>query len=229
MSRHRLCLAALTLALATPLLGPGLGCQMTRGLYYDAWEKVGYAKRERLVDDVKAARDEQAQAKEQFASALEQFKSVVNFQGGDLEAMYNKLNQEYERSEAQAEEVREKVAAVKNVGQALFGEWQGEIKEIKGDPSLQSSSQRLYDQTHASYDEMVTRMDAAAATMQPVLDRFKNRVLFLKHNLNARAIASLKGTELELGGDIERLIREMEASIAEADQFIAQIQPEGKG
>jgi hypothetical protein len=71
-------------------------------------------------------------------------------------------------------------------------------------------------------------MDAAAATMDPVLTKFNNRVLFIKHNLNAQAIASLKGTELELGGDIDRLIHEMEASIAEADAFISEVQGKQK-
>jgi hypothetical protein len=194
-------------------------------MYYNAWEGMGYAKRERLVDNVKEARDEQAEAKQQFASALEQFKSVVNFEGGDLEAMYNKLNKAYERSESQAVEVREKITGVKRVADALFDEWQGEIKQMKDDPSLRASSRKLYDQTRDSYGEMIARMDSAAATMEPVLTRFKNRVLFIKHNLNAQAIASLKGTELELGGEIERLIKEMEASIAEADEFIAEIQP----
>ncbi|MDB5358212.1 MAG: hypothetical protein JWN24_4665 [Phycisphaerales bacterium] len=51
-------------------------------------------------------------------------------------------------------------------------------------------------------------------------------VLFIKANLNAQAIASLKGTELDLGGDIDKLIKEMEASIAEADAFIAQTHTE---
>ena len=201
-----------------------VGCATTREMYYDAWEGMGYAKRERLVDNVKEARDEQAQAKQEFASALEQFKSVVNFQGGDLEAMYNKLNKSYERSESQAGEVRDKITGVKRVATALFDEWQGEIKEMKDDPSLRASSQKLYDQTKTSYGEMIARMDSAAASMDPVLSRFKNRVLFVKHNLNAQAIASLKGTEIELGGEIERLIKEMEASIAEADRFIAQVQ-----
>ncbi len=200
------------------------GCQTTRTAYYNAWEKFGYAKRERLVDDVKAARDEQDQAKQQFASALDQFKSVVNFQGGDLEAMYNKLNKQYERCESQATDVRDRIGAVKHVGEALFTEWKDEIGQIKDDPSLKQQSQALYDKTHQSYDELVTRMDAAAATMDPVLQKFKNRVLFIKHNLNAQAIASLKGTEVELGGDIDKLIKEMEAAIAEADQFIAENQ-----
>jgi hypothetical protein len=212
-------------AVTLTILTLALGCATTREMYYNAWEGMGYAKRERLVDNVKEARDEQAEAKKEFASALEQFKSVVNFQGGDLEAMYNKLNKAYERSEAQAGEVRDKITGVKRVATALFDEWQGEIKQMKDDPGLRDSSQKLYDQTKQSYGEMIARMDSAAASMDPVLSRFHNRVLFIKHNLNAQAIASLKGTEIELGGEIDKLIKEMEASIAEADQFIAEIQP----
>jgi hypothetical protein len=198
------------------------GCETSRKAYYNAWEKFGgYAKRERLVDNVKEARQEQVEAKQQFASALEQFKSVVNFNGGDLEKVYNKLDKEYKLSESQATSVRDKITGVKRVSGALFTEWEGEIKQMKDDPSLQAQSRKLLEQTKRSYNEMITRMDAAAGSMDPVLNKFKSRVLFLKHNLNAQAVASLKGTELELGGDIERLIQEMQASIDEADKFIA--------
>jgi hypothetical protein len=216
MKRTLLATAALVLLIA--------GCATTRKAYYNAWEKFGYAKRERLVDNVKDARKEQVEAKEQFASALEQFKSVVNFQGGNLEKMYNKLNGAYEDSESQANAVKEKITGVKRVADALFTEWSGEIAEIKDDPQLQQSSQKLYNQTRTNYSQMIQRMDQAAATMDPVLQRFKNRVIFIKSNLNAQAIASLAGTEVELGADIERLIKEMEASIAEADKFIAETQ-----
>ena len=204
------------------------GCSTTREAYYNAWEKMGYAKRERLVDNVKEARQEQVEAKEQFASALEQFKSVVNFSGGDLEKVYNKLNDEYQASEKQATAVRDKVTGVKRVANALFDEWKGEIGEIQGDPTLQRQSRELLDETRSNYEQMIQRMDAAAGSMEPVLTKFKNRVLFLKHNLNARAIASLRGTEVELGDDIDELIRQMEASIAEADAFIAQIESGAK-
>ena len=217
-------LRAPIIALAIVLLALP-GCETTRKGYYNAWEKFGYAKRERLVDNVKEARQEQVEAKQQFANALEQFKSVVNFQGGDLEKVYNKLNKEYERSEGQATAVRDKITGVKRVAAALFDEWKGEIGEIK-DTKLQSQSRQLYDKTQDNYAELIERMDAAAASMDPELSSFKDRVLFLKDNLNAQAIASLKGTELELSGDIDRLIQEMEASIREADQFIANL--EGK-
>jgi hypothetical protein len=213
-----------TVVAATALLLLTAGCATTRKAYYNAWEKFGYAKRERLVDNVKDARQEQVEAKQEFANALEQFKSVVNFKGGDLEAMYNKLNRAYQNSESQANQVKDKITGVKRVAEALFTEWKGEIAEIKGDPSLQQSSQQLYNKTKANYGEMIQHMDQAAATMDPVLQRFKNRVIFIKSNLNAQAIASLAGTEVELGADIERLIKEMEASIAEADKFIAETQ-----
>lgn len=203
------------------------GCATSRGLYYDTWEKLGYNKRERLADDVKAARDEQMNAKKQFTSALEQFKSVVNFNGGDLEAMYNTLNKQYQKCESEAGDVKSRIGTVKNVGQALFDEWKGEVAQIE-DSSLRQKSQQLYDQTNQSYREMVSRMDSAAATMDPVLHKFKDKVLFIKSNLNAQAIASLKGEELKVGADVENLIKEMEASIAQADAFIAQIQPPKK-
>src|SRR5687768_4914141 len=101
-------------ALVGFLLLPAAGCSTTREAYYNAWENFGgYAKRERLSDNVKEARQEQVEAKEQFADALEQFRSVVNFQGsGDLEKLYAKLQREHQDSEKQAASVRDKITGV---------------------------------------------------------------------------------------------------------------------
>ncbi|HYD85474.1 MAG TPA: DUF2959 family protein, partial [Opitutus sp.] len=63
-ARHR---AAALAACAFALLATG--CSST---YYNAMEKIGFAKREILVDRVEDTRDAQNDAKEQFASALEQ-------------------------------------------------------------------------------------------------------------------------------------------------------------
>jgi len=103
--------------------------------------------------------------------------------------------------------------------QALLAIRAGEGREL----IVGALAERLLLRPHSA-TELVDRMDAAAATMDPVLTKFKNRVLFLKANLNAQAIASLKGTELEMSGDIDKLIAEMQKSIEEADQFIQGIQ-----
>ena len=60
-------------------------------------------------------------------------------------------------------------------------------------------------------------------SMDPVLTRFHNRVLFIKHNLNAQAIASLQTQVTGIQGDVDRLIKDMDRSIQEANAFIGQI------
>jgi hypothetical protein len=63
-------------------------------------------------------------------------------------------------------------------------------------------------------------MRLAEQRMQPVLNTFQDQVLFLKHNLNARAVASLREEFGAIENDIVALIKDMEASIAKADEFI---------
>lgn len=182
-------------------------------------EQFGYAKREQLVDGVQKARDAQEDAKEQFASALEEFIAVTRVDGGELEATYKRLQRELERSEDRAEAVRDRITSVERVGGALFREWEQELSEYSSE-SLRVSSREQLEATRQRYDELLAAMHRAESKMEPVLVAFNDQVLFLKHNLNARAIASLEGTVGELEQEIGVLIRDMEASIAEANSFI---------
>lgn len=193
-----------------------VGCKST---YYAAWEKLGWEKRDILVDRVQDARDDQQAAKEQFASALEQFQSVMNFDGGDLQARYDKLSKAYDRSESRASAVRGRIASVEKVARDLFAEWERELREYDSD-QLRRASQQQLERTKERYGQMIARMKAAEAKMAPVLRAFKDQVLFLKHNLNAAAIASLQDTAIGIEQDVAQLIREMEASINEANAFI---------
>jgi hypothetical protein len=187
--------------------------------YYRALETVGVEKRDILVDRVEEARDSQTEAKEQFTSALDRYRAVVKVDGGDLEEIYDRLASEFERSEARAQAVEERVASVESVATDLFEEWEDEIAEYSA-ADLKRQSQRLLNETRAEYRQLIAAMQRAETAMDPVLTLFRDQVLFLRHNLNARAIGSLE-TEL---ADIERatatLIREMERSIAEASRFI---------
>jgi predicted nucleic acid-binding Zn-ribbon protein len=193
------------------------GCQ---SVYYDAMEKMGYHKRDLMVSDVEKARDAQQEAKDQFKSALERFTTVLNVKGGDLQDKYNTLNTEYEKSEAKANAVRNRIASVEDVSQALFEEWEAELKEYSS-VNLRRSSQKKLTQTRTQYAQLIKAMKRAETKMDPVLAKFKDQVLFLKHNLNAQAITSLKSELVSVEGNIAALIKEMETSIKEADFFIA--------
>lgn len=187
--------------------------------YYGALEKVGIHKRDIMVDRVQEAKQSQQAAKEQFQSALEEFSSVANFQGGNLEDTYKKLNKELEKSEAGANEVTARIDSVEDVSIALFEEWEQELDQYDSKKLRSQSEQQLKD-TKERYQQLMAAMRLAESRIEPVLKPFRDQVLFLKHNLNAKAIASLRGELIQVESDTDKLIKELETSIAEADRFI---------
>ena len=189
---------------------------------YEIQERFGIEKRDILVDRVESAAESQNEAKEEFADALEAFRAVVNVDGGELETTYDNLNRAYKRAEGQADESRDRVTAVKRVARDLFREWEGELSDYSDAGLRRASEQQLRD-TERRYDQLVQKMDAATASMDPVLSVFSDRVLYLKHNLNARSIAALDGETAALEADVARLIAEMEQSISAADAFISEM------
>jgi len=192
------------------------GCRST---YYNTLEKLGYPKRDMLIDRVQNARDAQQEAKEQFQSALEEFSAVVGFQGGELETTYNKLKTELERSESKAKAVANRITDVERVAEALFREWQAELEDYSNE-QLRALSEQKLGRTRQRYARMIAAMQSAEMKIGPVLEAFRDQVLFLKHNLNAQALASLQSELVAVETDIAGLIKEMETSIAEANAFI---------
>src|SRR5215203_1502839 len=189
------------------------GC---RSAYYSAWEQFGVHKRDLLKKKVTAARDGQQEAAEQFKDALTRLKDLYGFEGGNLEKVYNSLSADYERSAARAETVHKRVRDVETVAADLFAEWEKEIKEISSD-NLRDNSREKLRETRRRYEALHNALKRAENSMDPVLTRFKDQVLFLKHNLNAAAIASLKGETTNIQAEISKLLEDMNAAIAQAD------------
>jgi PAS domain-containing protein len=189
---------------------------------YNIQERFGIEKRDILVDRVQGVAKSQTEAKEEFEDALEAFRAVVDVNAGELESVYDDLNQAYDRAEGQADDVRSRVASVKRVARDLFKEWEGELNSYS-DAGLRRASERQLRETERRYEALTDKMDAATASMNPVLSVFNDRVLYLKHNLNARAIAALNTETADLEDDVARLIADMEQSISAADAFIKEM------
>jgi len=196
------------------------GCQTAQ---YKALESVGIEKRDILADRVEDARDAQDDAKEQFVSALDQFRATVEFDGGDLEKMYDRLNGQYERSVDRAERVSDRIDAIERVAEDLFEEWEDELDQYQN-PNLRATSQDLLRDTQSRYRRMLSSMRSAEQTMPPVLEAFEDQVLFLKHNLNSRAVSALRDELGSIENETDELVAAMEASIAEANEFIDSLQ-----
>lgn len=190
-----------------------------RDVYYQAMESFGIHKRDLLVTNVAEARDSQERTKEQFQSALEKFSTLVRFDGGKLQEAYTQLQSEFDRSRALADKVRQRIDSVEAVASDLFTEWEAELERYSNVELRRGSGLRL-ERTRRRCERLVESMRLAEARMVPVLGSFQDQVLFLKHNLNARAISSLQGEIVTMEADISALIRDMEASIRQADEFI---------
>ncbi len=203
-----------------PYLIPALiafsGC---RSMQYSVMEKFGVEKRDILVDRVEDARDAQEETKEQFSSALEEFSALINFDGGDLEDIYDRLSSELQASEASAERISDRIDALDDVAKDLFAEWNDELDQYENE-SLRRQSEAQLEQTIERYDQLIARMRNAESKVEPVLRAFRDQVLFLKHNLNANAIAALESEAERIRIDVRELIEDMESAIEEANAFI---------
>ena len=199
-------------------------CAGCSTVYYNTMEKFGVHKRDIMVDRVKDAQKSQQETKKEFKSALEQFSALVNIKGGDLQKAFDKLNARYEDCSAQAKEVHDRIAAVEDVSGALFKEWKTEIGQYSNAEFRRTSEQQLRE-AQSQYKELIAAMKKAESKIQPVLTAMHDQVLFLKHNLNARAIASLKDELASVEVKVGDLLKEMEEAINEADAFIKTMNP----
>lgn len=208
--------------LAAAWLGVGLALTACRSARYSAYEKVGVYKRDLLKKRVAAARDDQKQAQQEFQDTLTRLKQLAGFDGGDLERQYRRLQSDYQQAADRVKVVHRRVKSVETVAHDLFAEWEKENLQIETD-SLRALSRQQLNETRRRYDEMIRALKQAQQSMDPVLRKLHDYLLALKHSLNAQAVAALAGESARIQADIARLIQEMNASIARADEFLRQM------
>ncbi|WP_114324735.1 DUF2959 domain-containing protein [Candidatus Colwellia aromaticivorans] len=187
--------------------------------YYSAMEKVGIHKRDIMVDRVVDAKESQQDAQEQFKSALAEMTALINFDGGDLEEQYNVIQEQYEDSKDAAERVSSRIEKIEDVSDALFEEWEDEIDEISSSSLKRQSATKLRE-TQRRYQSLIKSMRKAESKMAPVLSALKDNSLFLKHNLNAKAVGALQGEMVSIKRDVSALIKEMNSAIEQSQKFI---------
>ena len=160
------------------------------------------------------------ETRDEFENALARFKTLICINETTLDHKYNLLNRQYQFCCAKSDAVSDRIKAIEDVSEALFVEWENELSEYTN-RNLRAHSKQQLKVAKQNYTRLIRAMQKAEAKIQPVLAAFKDQVLYLKHNLNAQAIAALRHEFIEIGIDISQLIRAMELTIAEASQFVA--------
>lgn len=197
-----------------------IGCQST---YYAVWEKMGKEKRHLLRDQVEKSQKDQEKASEEFTDALTRLKQMYGLDGGDLEKMYDRLSDDYDDCEQRATIIDERIEKVNRIATDLFDEWRREIEQIRN-ASFRSKSREKLRATQTRYTRLENALKRSRKRMNPVLNNLRDYVLFLKHNLNAQAIGSLKSEVASIETDVDRLILDIQKSIDEADAFLKEFE-----
>ena len=191
-----------------------------RTAIYSARESIGEHKRDIVVAHVEQACTGLQETRDEFEDALQRFKSLVCVNETPLDHKYNLLNRQYQFCCVKSDAVSNRIRAIEQVSEALFVEWENELNEYTN-RSLRNHSKQQLKLARQNYARLIKSMQKAEAKIQPVLAAFKDQVLYLKHNLNAQAIAALRHDFIEIGVDISQLISAMEQTIAEASLFVA--------
>ena len=189
---------------------------------YSALEKVGIHKRDILVDRVEDARDAQAATRETVVTAYEELSALVGHEGGSLEAKYKRLNNEVERSRQATDDLDDHLTDIDRVSEDLFEEWESEL-DLYSNASLRTDQENKLKLARRQFSLMRERMQTARDRVDPVMAILSDNVLFLKHSLNAQALAALRGQASILEGQVDDLIRDMQVAIEEADAFISRM------
>ncbi len=208
--------AAATLCFLAIALG---GCASAK---YSALEKVGIHKRDILVDRVEDARDSQSETREHLVSAYEELSALIGHDGGELEKQYKRLDKDVERARDATDELDDRLKSIDRVSEDLFEEWESEL-ELYSSQALRNEQAKKLAESRKQFKHMRDRMQVARNRVDPVMAVLNDNVLYLKHSLNAQAVAALRGEAASLEGDVEALIRDMQIAIDEADAFISKM------
>ncbi|MBZ6377307.1 hypothetical protein B5C34_05585 [Pacificimonas flava] len=191
--------------------------------YYRALEVVGIEKRDLLVDRIQDTRSSQEQAQEAFRSAMTVYRETADADLANLEGAYDRFNGAYDQAKDKVRAVESDIDAVKRVADDLFAEWQQEL-DLYQDAQLRAASQARLDETRRQFAELERTLDETEQRMDPVLFALRDRVLYLKHNLNAAALAQMKGEAARIEGDVDAVVADLDRAIREANAFIASLQ-----
>lgn len=205
--------------LSLTLIISGSCARKVREAKYSMYEVIGLEKRDLFKSELRGMKEQQEDAGEAYKDALTTLKEIYQVDLGDLEGKYSRLKDDYDDAKDESEDLKKRIDKVNTVASDLFREWEGEIKSMS-DKNLRSKSSAQLKKTKENYKTLQKKMKEAESQLDPILTKFNDQVLFLKHNLNSKAIAGLKSESQKIQDDIESLIKDVEASSKETQALI---------
>lgn len=173
-----------------------------------------------LLRRIERVQAETALAKESAHSALTELCTLVSpgFKG-DAATAFAKFIAASEASEEQGETLRDSVEPMRDAADGLFRRWTKDM-EAFGNSRMRQRSQTRLDETRTSYQGIVGATQAAQIALDAFHDDLRDHATFLRHDLNANSVASLRSDVRELRAQIDGLDVRFDATVAAARAYV---------
>ncbi len=189
-------------------------------IYYNTWEFFGQEKRDILESKMENVESSQESAGEQLQDSLEIIREKFNFKEGELEETYDDLSDDYDNFEKRSRDLDQRISSAQEVADDLFDEWKEEAYALDN-RTYRKNSLSKRSKTMKSFNRALVSTKKVQKKMDTILKQYKDHVIYLKHNLNAKIIGNLEVEMKSIVRDVQSLIKEIEASKSKTSEFIS--------
>lgn len=202
-----------------PLLPAVVACTTV-----DPYAELDYGQltREQLTASIEDARDTQTAVRAQFDATLDQFVTLVSADRNNWQTAFDQLKAEYAANQAQAAIIRSLIEDVESHSADLFNEWESELALFQ-DQNLRFKRELDLQEARRQCGQLLLSLHATENRMIPVLSAFRDYLVFLQDNLDARTVASLQPELAAMAGNIADLFYNIDSTIVESDEFLAEL------
>ncbi|MFT5286018.1 MAG: hypothetical protein ACI8TQ_002186 [Planctomycetota bacterium] len=203
-----------SLALASTLL---LGsCQ---AMYLSAMETIGVDKREIMFERIEDASDAAVISSQRIDEAYQIYRGMIFEEAGDLYEAHDLLTFFLELCHDGAEDYQERIEKIQAVATPMFEEWKAESGEIHDD-ELRRKGRTNFTKAVTQYEQLMRAMRDVDADTTPLLNRFRDHVLFMKINLNTNAWDPLRKHDVDFANELSMLTRRMDVVQERIEKFL---------
>lgn len=173
-----------------------------------------------LLTRIERVQAETAVAKEAAHTALTELCTLVspNFKG-DAATAFAKFLTAAEASEEQGETLRDATEPMQDAAAEVFQRWTKDMESF-GNSRMRQRSQTRLDETRTRFQSIVGASQAAQIALDAFHDDMRDHALFLRHDLNSTAVASLRGDVRELNDQVKGLDTRFDATTAAARAYV---------
>ncbi|MBL8863659.1 MAG: DUF2959 family protein [Planctomycetes bacterium] len=178
------------------------------------------ARVDELLTRIERMQAETAVAKESVHAAYVSLCTLVSpsFRG-DAAGEFAKFVELSERSERQSEILRRAAKPMQQLADDVFLRWTKDMESF-GNSRMRQRSQSRLDETRTRFQSIVGATQAAQIALDSFHGDLRDHENFLRHDLNATSVASIRPDVRALGEDLRALDVRFDATVAAARAYV---------